>query len=251
MMLTLCVVFITTQNCSFLICILISCHWKSVYSWLIIVVRSSTHFHFIPYTFCLYVILTSSFLQGSLCAPSNSTGRHFINLSLPMCGFSIPVIMFETNLCLFPPPFLPCVTAAGCRLPAGEELIFFLVFSALFHAPACFWVGFQLPAQGGKAVYQQVKATSFSLTQSGHMLAASSKCLCVLLLGGIEFLFSIVPGMGLYFDWCWKQFENTGMFLLLPSSADTESRSFLLLTHPTSEEAEGAQGDGRGHSWDS
>lgn len=134
MMLTLCVVFITTQNCSFLICILISCHWKSVYSWLIIVVRSSTHFHFIPYTFCLYVILTSSFLQGSLCAPSNSTGRHFINLSLPMCGFSIPVIMFETNLCLFPPSFLPCVTAAGCRLPAGEELIF---FSSIFCSFPC------------------------------------------------------------------------------------------------------------------
>lgn len=115
-----------------------------------------------------------------------------------MHGFSIPVIISETNLCLFPPPFLPCLTTAGCRLP-GEEVIFSLVFSALFHVYVCFWAGFQQPAQGGKEVYQQAKAASFSFTEPNHVLEASSKCLCVLLLAGIEFIFSIVPGMGLHF----------------------------------------------------
>jgi len=37
---------------------------------------------------------------------------------------------------------------------------------------------------------------------------------------------------------------NTGMFSLLLSSACTAWRPFLLLTHPTSEEAGGAQGAG-------
>ena len=47
--------------------------------------------------------------------------------------------------------------------------------------------------------------------------------------------------------------DNTEMFLLLLSNAYTESRPFLLLTphHLTGKEAEGAQGFGRGHSWDS
>lgn len=112
---------------------------------------------------------------------------------IPTCGFSIPVMISETNLCLFPPPFLPCL-----RLP-GEEVIFSLIFSALFHVHACSWIGFQLPAQGRKAVSQQGKAASFSLTEYDHVLSASSKCLWVLLLARIEFIFSILPGMGLYF----------------------------------------------------
>ena len=45
--------------------------------------------------------------------------------------------------------------------------------------------------------------------------------------------------------------DNTGMFSLLLSSAYTEPRPFLLLTHPTSEQAGGAQGVWRGHSRDS
>lgn len=42
-----------------------------------------------------------------------------------------------------------------------------------------------------------------------------------------------------------------GMFLLLLSSAGSEKRPFLLLTHATREDAGGAQESGRGHSRDS
>ena len=73
----------------------------------------------------------------------------------------------------------------------------------------------------------------------------------VLVLAGIKLIFFIVACMVL----CWicaeNSFDNTGLFLLPLSSAYTEPRPFLLLTSPTSKQAVGAQGAGRGHSQDS
>ena len=56
----------------------------------------------------------------------------------------------------------------------------------------------------------------------------------MLVLAGIELIFFIVPSMGLCFGFVPKTvlIDNTGMFLLLLSSAYTESRLFLLLTPP-------------------
>lgn len=100
--------------------------------------------------------------------------------SIPLCGlFSMPLIISETYLCLSHLHLLPCIATTGCRLP-GEEVIFSVIFSALFHAVAFRWLGFQLPTHGGKTIHQQAKAAFFKLTVSGHVLAASSKCLCLL-----------------------------------------------------------------------
>ena len=55
----------------------------------------------------------------------------------------------------------------------------------------------------------------------------------VLVLAGMELSVFIVAGMGLCFGFVLETvFDNTGMFSLLLSSADTEPRAFLLLTPP-------------------
>lgn len=59
--------------------------------------NSGIHFHFIPYTFCLYVILTSFFLQGSLCAPSNSTGRFWMKSSVNLSHYSHAWVFYSCD----------------------------------------------------------------------------------------------------------------------------------------------------------
>ena len=54
--------------------------------------------------------------------------------------------------------------------------------------------------------------------------------LCVLVLAGIELIFFIVVSMGLFWICAENSVDNTEMFPLLLSSADTGSRPFLLLT---------------------
>lgn len=91
-------------------------------------------------------------------------------LSVPLCGLCFMLLTVYTfaSSCLH---LLPCLTTAGCRLSN--------TFCSL---PYCCFplVGYNLLSQRRKATCQQAKAASCMLAISGHVLAASSKCLCLL-----------------------------------------------------------------------
>lgn len=127
------VAFITTQNCSSLICVPIPCHWKFVYCWQIIVVRSSTCFRFIPYIFCLYVILTSSFLQESVCPPSNSTGGRWMKSSVKLSLHSHVWVFHSCDNFWNQPLPLPTSIFAICwmRTSRWESFSMFVLASGL------------------------------------------------------------------------------------------------------------------------
>lgn len=73
----------------------------------------------------------------------------------------------------------------------------------------------------------------------------------VLILAGMELTFFTVANLGLFWVCAENSADSTPMFSLLLSSAHMASRPLLLLSPPHPEQAGGAQGFGRGHSWDS
>lgn len=150
-------------------------------------VRRSTHFHFIPCAFCIYAILMSSFLQGSTHAPSESTEwcrmTFFVNPSLhsPVWIIFPAFDHFWNYLCPSPSPSPSFAIPHYCWMWTCRwgSNIFCNIFCSL-HAVSFHRLGFQPPTQGGKVTHQQAKAACFNLDISGHELAASSKCLCLL-----------------------------------------------------------------------
>lgn len=76
-------------------------------------------------------------------------------------------------------------------------------------------------------------------------------CTLALILVGMELIFFIAANLGLFWICAENSADSTPMFPLLLSRAHTASRPFLLLSPPHPEQTRGAQGFGRGHSWDS